>query len=111
MKKFTNTEALEALCKEEKKWCLYLSWYLEEDSFGNVTKNPIIEIQKAVPFLDEEDISCDKNVILCDSEEEVYELFNQVVGDNGPTEFNLYDGPAKVYALVFGPDGMETENT
>jgi hypothetical protein len=38
-------------------------------------------------------------------------VFDQVIGDNGPTNLNHYEGPARVYALVIGPNGMETENT
>lgn len=47
-----------------------------------------------------------------DTEEELKEYYNQVVGDDGPTEANPYDGPCRVYALTCGPDGqLLNENT
>ena len=44
--------------------------------------------------------------------EDAYNTFHQVVGDDGPTRTNPYNGPVKVYACVCGPDGkITTENT
>jgi hypothetical protein len=70
----------------------------------------IRETQKAIPFITIDDLF-QYDCVLCDSEEEVYDLFNRIVGDDGPTELNKYDGPARVHALVCGPNGFETENT
>ena len=112
MKKFTVTEALEDLCKRTKQWCLYLSWcIIGEEEEGYQHPDPFNEMKKAAPFLELDDLACDKAVIFCDTEKEVYKLFEQVIGDDGPTELNSYNGPARIYALVIGPEGMMTENT
>ena len=109
MKKLSIVRALEHFCKQYKRWGVYLSF-----SEG-IEDNPCDDIFKAMPYLnDDEDyqISADgMGFILCDSEEEAYKIFNQTVGDDGPTKTNLYDGPFRAYALVIGPDGFETENT
>jgi len=72
----------------------------------------IPEIQKAIPFLTEEEILMyNEGIILCESKECAYKLFACIVGDDGPTELNNYNGPARVYACVYGPAGPESENT
>ena len=106
MKKFTITEALEDLCMKFEMWAVYIS-FIEDHEWP--------EICKAAPFLVEDTdyqlLTDGRGVLLCESEKEAYKIFDQIVGDDGPTETNLYNGPANVYALVIGPDGMETENT
>lgn len=49
---------------------------------------------------------------LFDTKEEMERAYNQVVGDDGPTELNPYDGPARVYAGTVDNHGRGlTENT
>ena len=115
MKKMTIMDALGLLCKTTKCYGLYLAF--PDDVF-----NPD-ELKKAVPFLDlgiggtevEGDyqaISSDYMFVLCESEKECYKLFDQVVGDEGPTKSNPYDGPMRVYAVTINSDGqVETTNT
>ena len=71
--------------------------------------------QDAAPYLQELDtnkfIGDSAGSILCDSEEEAQNIFDRTVGDEGPTALNPYVGPANVYALMIGPDGLVTENT
>ena len=51
-------------------------------------------------------------LLVCDSAEERDRLYGQIVGDDGPTESNPYDGPVRVYALTFDDTGqMLNENT
>lgn len=51
-------------------------------------------------------------VVLCRSEKQAMDLFDQTVGDEGPTKKNRYNGPGRVYAAVFTPEGdCFTENT
>ena len=42
---------------------------------------------------------------------EMQEFYDKIVGDDGPTKSNPYDGPIRVYALTCGPEGFLTENT
>jgi hypothetical protein len=92
---YTNTEALELLCKELRKWCLYMNYKCLLDGIQDTT-DPIQEINKAIPFLTENQICEGKHIIFCETEEEVFKRFEQVVGDDGPTELNHYKGPARV---------------
>ena len=100
-------EAFQALCKATKKWGLYVSRQ------GDIE---IEEDEKAVPYLSLDahaQILLDGcGIILCDTEEEMETLYNQTVGDDGPTEANSYDGPARWYALTCDPNGqLINENT
>jgi len=124
MIKMTTHEALCRLCKAVKKWGIYL--FLDSDMDG-VSFAPN-EYKKAVPFLnfdgdnsdglgvvnsDDYQCLCDGHMfVMCDSEEECHHLYNQVVGDDGPTKSNKYDGPCRVYCLTINSNGeMENENT
>lgn len=50
-------------------------------------------------------------MILCKSKIQARALFEQIIGDDGPTATNPYDGPHRVYAYLTGPRGGITENT
>ena len=56
-------------------------------------------------------LSDEGGVLIFDTEEEMNQFYRQTVGDDGPTELNKYDGPARVYALTCGPEGTRNENT
>ena len=119
MKKLRITDALEELCKKSSSWGVYILWSLE--SYSYVTEKYEFDVDrpselcKAAPYLDQQDdcsiIHNEQGFVLCDSKEEAYNIFNQTVGDDGPTELNSYNGDMRVYALVIGPNGYETENT
>lgn len=107
MQKMTIIDALALLCKTKGCYGLYLSF---GDEF-----NPG-ELKKAVPFLDlgslePDDIGdyqavCDEYMFVeCKSKAECYRLFNQVVGDDGPTKSNPYNGPTRVYAVTINNRG------
>ena len=103
MKKLTKSKVFQELCKFKKKWGLYISfdWELDE--------NNMEELCKAAPYLNvDEDIqllSDGIGFILCDSEKEMLNLFEQTVGDEGPTKLNRYFGPAKIFAITCSPKG------
>jgi len=119
MIKMTIHEALCRLCKTLDKWGLYLSF--DEEEFTPE------EAKKACPFLnfeDDNDVNYTEDqtdyqaysdghiFVMCDTEEECYKLYNQTVGDDGPTDTNHYNGPCRVYALTINSNGeMESENT
>ena len=115
MIKMTIHEALGRLCKATNKFGLYLSF--DEEEFTPE------EAQKACPFLDFTD-NIQDNIdtsdyqayadgymfVLCDTEEECQLLFESVVGDEGPTKTNPYNGDCRVFCLIINDKG-ETENT
>lgn len=114
IKHLTKTQAFQLLCKSTKKWGV--SIYI-----GN-WKNPD-EVQKAAPYLDfakndekhENDaqiMTDEMGIILTDTEKECDQIFNQTIGDDGPTKENPYNGPQRIYALTCNPNGeLQTENT
>lgn len=76
------------------KYCMYISW---------LGCNDPTELVKAAPYMkDEEDILyiLSETVLVFDTAEEAYSHYNVTVGANGPTEYNDYDGPARIYALM-----------
>ncbi len=100
-----KTTVLTRLCKEAKKYGMYVS-FSEEDQW--------VDVISAAPYLKDKDqiiVDCE-GWLLFDTEEEMNNYYNQTVGDDGPTELNNYDGPARVYALTCNLHGqLENENT
>jgi hypothetical protein len=112
MKKLNAVEAAQELAKTLKKPILYISF----DPFSLEGDDPFTEQSKSAPYLDPlEDIHLmmyNEAIIICNDDEELKELFWQTVGDDGPTETNPYDGPARTYALTINSRGeMLNENT
>lgn len=83
------------------------------DEWGTYAK----EKDRALIFLDSSDDSyyqiCfdGEGFAIFDTEEEMNSFYDKIVGDDGPTKSNPYNGPIRVYALTFGPNGMLNENT
>ncbi len=103
----STVDMFQRICGSEKKWGLYLSF---DTSFGPLA------LHRSCPFLDAHlhwEVFCKGNAALFfDSEGEMRYHYDQVIGDDGPTKLNDYDGPGCVYALTCGPDGnFLTENT
>lgn len=100
---------LQELCRLRGAWGLYLS-HVPSAGIGPY------ELHRAVPFLDEAEAlklwHSDRAWLFFDSEAAMTEAFGQVVGDDGPTGSNDYDGPARVYAITCAPTGdLLSENT
>jgi hypothetical protein len=102
----TGTAVAECIARAEKVWTLHLS-----TSDGLVLSDP----NSPVPFLrSDERLQLRLGgwlLLLLDTEDAARLLFDQVVGDDGPTQTNSYTGPHRVYAYLAGPDGGITENT
>lgn len=101
-----NSDVLSLLCKAKGQWGMFIS-------FGEINME---ELFLAAPYLKGEEFQvmalCGHGFIFSDSKEEIYALYNQTVGDDGPTMENPYDGPARVYACTCNPEGrLQTENT
>jgi hypothetical protein len=104
--------AIELACyvaKKANKPVLFISFPFNDDA-------NYFDVLKAAPYLsierDTQAIYDGYAVILCDSVEEQERLYNQTVGDDGPTKLNKYNGPARVYALTIDRTGQTlNENT
>ena len=104
-----SSEVLSALCIAKNAWGIYVSHCAFEIAPHN-------ELNRAIPFLSEEDViqlwHKGYMYLFFSSKEELDNHYNQIVGDEGPTELNDYDGEARVYALTCNPDGNSmNENT
>lgn len=78
--------------------------------------NPLPEeVEKAAPGLSRTEYillaSGDKMYAIFDTYHEANAFFWKVVGDDGPTQNNPYNGPVRVFACMGGPEGIITENT
>lgn len=102
----TGTAGAERIARTEKMWALYLSTGDDLDP---------IDADSPVPFLrSDERLQLRLGgglLLLLDTGEAARRLFDQVVGDDGPTQENSYNGPHRVYAYLAGPGGGITENT
>ena len=109
MRKLDLTGILEELTRATNQWGMLLSLepYTEEITYQ--------EVNKAVPFLNMDDDAqafADGYCIILGTQGEIENAYDQTVGDDGPTELNRYDGPARVYALTCDNTGQtRNENT
>ena len=111
MQILTKIQTLQRLAKECGKYAMYISL-----SHSTINYVPWHENFNPVPFLrpdGHEQIFCDGCAfLLFDSEDEMDKYFDQVVGDDGPTESNNYDGPHRGFAVTCDPEGtLLNENT
>ncbi len=106
MNKLDITPLIQHYCQLAKQWAVVLFIPFEDD---------LSEIVKSIPFITCEDhqaISDGLMIVMCDSLEEHWKVFNSIVCKDGPTVWNSYDGPCKTYAYTIGPCGnILTENT
>jgi len=112
MQILSGNNTFKLLCKTTNKFGILLSqsWDVNSDQYS------FEETAKAVPFLDsfkDAQLFVDGvGIILFDTEAEMRDAFSQVVGDDGPTKNNPYNGPARWYALSCDNNGnLLTENT
>ena len=110
----TDIDMLESVCKNTKRWGLYISIYVPADiPIGE----SIDEVLKAALFLNPVDhgqvIADGRGWFFFDTEDEMNDAFWMCVGDNGPTgDVNPYDGPVRVYAITCDTNGITmNENT
>ena len=109
MKPLTITELFANHCKSIGKWGLLLGFdYAETDH--------VEDLPLAAPMLsferDGQAIADGHAFLFYDDEAAMLADFDRVVGDDGPTKSNHYNGPASVFALTCRPDGqLMDENT
>lgn len=106
MKAFTKMDLVEEFAIQANKWCIYISTIEDID---------VKEVNRAIPFLSEEECYnlMDGFLVLTFDTEKLMEFhFDFIVGDDGPTPHNTYDGPVRVYALTCSNKGnFLNENT
>jgi hypothetical protein len=107
-----GAQSLCALCKKLGKFGMYVSLGHKSGEFPN----SIAEYHQAAPYLrypENETIFINGfGFFLFDHQDDMEHAFDITVGDSGPTKWNDYEGPASVYAVTCGPDGVEiNENT
>ena len=111
----------EAYCAVHKQWGIYIS-FPEHSYDADCTDQDIAreqeEILKACPPLrqagtDRYPALIDGSALLLfDTRKEQQEAYNSIVGDDGPTATNPYNGPMRVYACTISAQGFaENENT
>lgn len=105
----TDLGMAQFISKKEKCYGLFLSWVFDSSI-------PPDELKKAAPFLTDEQVqelwANEMLFLYSPYDTSVYFCFYQTVGDDGPTNTNHYDGPARVYAVVIDKNGnLMTENT
>ncbi|MDE2425651.1 MAG: hypothetical protein KGO96_07070 [Elusimicrobia bacterium] len=110
----SSEKMLQELCKAKKKFGIKVHfvnpdvWDKEMSYTG--------EIKKAIPFLDEEQIFelilNETAWLLFDTRKEMQTAYDSIVGDDGPTKLNPYNGPIRIYAITCNNKGqLENENT
>lgn len=110
-----HIDLLVAACRLHKKWGIYVS-FSSLPQLGAYRE--LAENQQAAPWFFGDLVDSGQawidgsGVALFDSEAEMQAAFDATVGDEGPTETNPYNGPAKVYAITCDPNGTtRDENT
>lgn len=106
MIKLTTKKMVQYCCQLSGKWAVYLS----------MPDYPCRQLIKAANFLSLKDdyqaMHDGEMIVMCDSERECEEVFSRVVGRDGPTVLNKYNGECRIYALTCNPDGQfMNENT
>lgn len=111
MKAYSQVGVARALAKALHKPVLYLGFNPDNPAFP-------AEWDKAAPYLKFDDNETMQGVfdgsliLVCETDKERDHLYNQTVGDDGPTTLNPYHGSVRVYALTIDRTGQTlNENT
>lgn len=117
----TSITLLRMYCQARNKWAVYYSGLNSGeppiDADQDEWDKYIEERAKALIFIDPDmdnyhQIMMDgEGFSIFDTEEEMESFYDMIVGDDGPTKSNPYNGPIRVYALTCGPSGFINENT
>ncbi len=108
MRTYGAMRMLEAHCKATGLWGVYMQ---------STSAPGLKDMMSAAPFLtldgDPGDILINgRGFVFCDTQLEMEQVYNQIVGDDGPTELNSYAGPGRWYAISCDNEGVTlNENT
>lgn len=107
MKVLDNLDILSVLCKAIGCWGVCFSFHCSPED----AKDAAPWLQKTHVTRLEQIMADGRGYILFKTEEEMNDIYEQTVGDDGPTKKNPYVGPG-VYMITCGPDGeFMSENT
>ncbi len=103
----TLTKILERLCQSTGKWGMLVGFpdFAGEDNFFK-------DLRLAAPWWDSKSPAHEQAcfdghaILLFDTEDELLKVYEQTVGDDGPTKANKYSGALRVYCLTCSPDGQ-----
>ena len=100
----TDFDILPLIAKALNKPCIHFS----------VSSGDLEDSIKAAPFLAKfPQAHVDGHgIIVCEDDKDMQQIYDTLVGDDGPTPSNPYKGPGNVYALTCGANGVtRNENT
>ena len=102
-----NVDVMKALCEASNKFGMFISFGFTNAKEVELATNGRLNWQEHMTnMLD------GQAIFLFDTEEELDLAFDDMVGDDGPTNRNSYDGEIRVYALTCSASGeLLTENT
>lgn len=114
MEIYSDFDLLEKYTKSSGKYIVMLSCSNFEDDF--IGTDAFSQLKKAVPMITDYGelvklFTGDTLFVEFDNSDAARDFFDTVVGDDGPTRLNSYNGPARVFACLSGPNGLITENT
>lgn len=107
---YDSTELFQAFCRLANCFGLFL--ILDDKS-----SHSLEELKRACPLLPTGDawklLELDRGIYLFyDSVEKMESAYDYVVGDDGPTKVNSYDGPVRILAVTCNSDGnLQNENS
>ena len=110
---YDDIDLFKILCDKLDKWGLYISFGWDDEDQGFEFFDGVVEATGGL--LDRKDthnaLFNGYAYFLYDTWEDSYHAFKKVVGKDGPTDINPYDGPVKVFAMTVSNDGeIQTEN-
>ena len=104
--KLDINELFSSYCKASKQFGILISFSYNADWD---------EISKACPLITKDDYQILNDCIgffIFQTEQEMEKAYEHIVGDDGPTEYNKYNGSVQVYALTCDDKGVfHNENT
>lgn len=108
----TTTQTMQALCRATRQWGIQMETFCPADMDIGVYFQ---ELRLAAPGLtdqDYRDLQEGEAILTFPSREACYAVYDLIVGDDGPTEGNPYNGKARIYAVTCDDTGqLRSENT
>ena len=109
MQHVDNYQILKAVAKTHGKWAMLVS-------FQSRDEKEVLQAAPCLKNLGNPDTSFfiqeGGGILVFDSEAEATESFHVIVGDDGPTKTNPYNGPVRVFACLCNSAGdLMTVNT
>lgn len=116
MRPVDEHQALGLICNGQRCWGIFVSIGWRSAGPPAAADARLEHIHRAAPVLNRPEctqiIIDGQGILLFDTECEMLAIFRSIVGDDGPTETNPYEGPCCVSAITADPEGrLGYENT